>query len=49
MRKEEKNKPQVSLDYLKELLKKGMEEANKLDIDEPLLVWPKEIDEINED
>lgn len=30
-------------------MKEATEEANKLDIDEPLLVWPKEIDEIKED
>lgn len=49
MPKDRNDKPEVNLDYLKELLKEGMEEANKLDIDEPLLVWPKEIDEIKED
>ncbi len=42
-------KPESKLDYLKKILKKGIEEANKMDIDEPLLVWPKEIDEIKED
>ncbi len=45
----EETKPESKRDYLRRLLKKGMEEANKLDIDEPLLVWPKEIDEIKED